>query len=350
MPETPFEPPAPEQLSSEEREIAALFRSAGAGDRVPDGELQPIKAKAREAWRRQVRLTAARRGAGRAVLAIAAAVVLTIAVALLRRAPTPPSIDSGATAARLQTVMGDARIDRGGDAAVDAEVASGSTITTGDSGRAALLLASGHSVRIDVESSVQVVSARSLRLDRGAVYVEARAASTTAAAVEIATPFGVVTDVGTRFEVRLIDARGEGDAGRPAQALEVRVRDGAVRLTTDAGSYEAGEGTELRVERSGTPQRDTALPYGDDWRWVESVRPPVAVEGITLGAFLDWASRESGRLWRFAEPETRDQAEQCVIHGSIEGLTVDEALSTFLPSCGFRHRVDGDVLVIEPDR
>ncbi len=280
---------------------------------------------------------------------MAAAVLLTIAVALVRRAPDAP-IDSVATAARLQTVMGDARIDRARDAAVDAEVTSGSTITTGDSGRAALLLATGHSVRIDVESSVHVVSARSLRLDRGAVYVEARAASAGAAAVEIATPFGVVTDVGTRFEVRLIDARGEGDAAVPAQALEVRVREGAVRLTTDAGSYDAGEGTELRVERGGALQRDTALPYGDDWRWVESVRPPVAVEGITLGAFLDWASRESGRLWRFVDPGSRDQADECVIHGSIEGLTVDEALSTFLPSCGFRHRVDGDVLLIEADR
>ena len=42
-------------LLAEEAELAALFRAAGPPDRVADEELAPIKAQAREAWRRQVR-------------------------------------------------------------------------------------------------------------------------------------------------------------------------------------------------------------------------------------------------------------------------------------------------------
>jgi hypothetical protein len=350
MPETSYEPPSPDQLSSEEQELAALFRSAGAGDRVADDELRPIKAKAREAWRRQVRLTAARRGAGRAVLAIAAAVVLVIAVALLRSPRSP--VDS-ASAATLEAMVGDTTIDHG-RATVSAGpgIESGATITTGGSGRAALLLASGHSIRIDVGSTVAIVSGRALRLERGAVYVDARDADRGVSTLEIATPLGLVTDIGTRFEVRLLADAGLG--GSPAQAsapqaLEVRVRDGAVRLTTEAGSYDAEAGSELHLERGGGLERAAATPYGDRWSWIENVRPPIAIDGMTCEAFLDWASRESGRRWRFADQTSRDGAGDAVIHGSIEGLTVEDSLSIVLPSCGWRHRVEGDELLIESE-
>lgn len=348
MPERLFEPPSAEQLSSEEREIAALFRSAGAGDRVADDELPAIKATAREAWRRQVRHTAARRGAARAAVAIAAAIVLTIAVALMRRPPHDP-VES-VVAARLEAAVGDARLGRE-HAAANAEVVSGATITTGDSGRAALLLAGGHSVRIDVASSVRVVSGRSLHLDHGAIYVDAMASAAPGSSVEVDTPLGVVTDVGTRFEVRLVDAdaaNGADPGAAKRQALEVRVRDGAVRLVTGAATYDAEAGSELRLEPGGKLDRVHSAPYGDDWRWVESVRPPLAIEGITCEAFLDWAARESGRRWSYTDPGSSGAAD-ALVHGSIEGLTVDEALDTVLPSCGLRHRVAAESLMIESD-
>jgi hypothetical protein len=38
-----------------------------------------------------------------------------------------------------------------------------------------------------------------------------------------------------------------------------------------------------------------------------------------------------------------------VVHGSVEGLTVEEALATVLPSCGLRHRVEGDRILLQRD-
>jgi hypothetical protein len=35
--------------------------------------------------------------------------------------------------------------------------------------------------------------------------------------------------------------------------------------------------------------------------------------------------------------------------GTIDDLSVDEALETVLPSCSLRHRVEGAVLVIEAE-
>ena len=79
------------------------------------------------------------------------------------------------------------------------------------------------------------------------------------------------------------------------------------------------------------------------------MHPPLAIEGATLEVFLDWASRESGRSWRFAVPEHSRDARDVILHGSVEGFTVEEALSTVLPSCGLRHRIAGDELLIERD-
>ena len=140
----------------DEEEIANLLRTMGPLDRVPDDELPPIKAEARAAWRRQVRRTMMRRRAAYVAVAIAATVVLAVTVTLLRSATLPP--ESTEIAATLETVVGDATVGERAAAAAATEVASGTTITTGDAGRTALRLAAGHSVRVDVASSVRIVS------------------------------------------------------------------------------------------------------------------------------------------------------------------------------------------------
>ena len=331
-----------------------LLRAAGPGDRVPEEELAPIRARVHTAWRAQVRRTATRRMAGRAVLAFAAVILLALGVLLLRRPPAEPAGPSIA-AVTIETVVGTATVGVGRAATAGDEIAGGDAITTADSSRAALRLATGTSVRIDVRSSVRVASGHSLRLDRGAVYVdtgaESRAPGEAVATVEIQTPFGMVTDLGTRFEVRLLtDGAGDTPSSSAApSALEIRVRDGAVRLAAASATYDAAAGSALVVHDEVDPERSTEAPYGADWSWVEGVRPPVAIEGITCASFLDWAARESGRSWRFADPAASRDAGAAIVHGSIQGLTVEEALETVLPSCGLRHRVDGGLLVIESD-
>jgi hypothetical protein len=333
----------------EDEEVARLLRAHGPVARVPDHELPPIKAAVRAAWRGQVHRTALRRRAAYAALAIAAAVLAAVGIAVLRPAPiAPPALTVAAT---LEAVIGDAAIgERSASAAPTRDLASGTSITTGDAGRTALRLAAGHSVRVDVASSVRIVSPRSLRLERGAVYVDTDpGAAGDAEGIEIETPFGRVTDLGTLFEVRLIAADGSADDPADAGALRVTVREGSVRLATVFGDYDATAGSELYLRSGGRLDREAAPTYGSSWSWVESVRPPLAIEGVRLSAFLDWASRESGRRWRFTEPERSERDGEVVLHGSIEGMTVEEALSTVLPSCGLRHRVVGGELLIESD-
>jgi FecR protein len=351
MKDTPLHPLDPEAQPADEEEIAQLLRSIAPAHRVPDHELPPIKAAARAAWLRQVRRTARWRRAAYAGVALAAAVALAAGISLLRPASLVPH--PAAIAATLEAVVGEATIGEGRAAeAPGHEVASGTRITTSDSGRTAFRLAAGHSVRVDVRSSVRIVSGRALSLERGAVYVDTEAARVSGGApIEIDTPFGRVTDVGTQFEVRLAASEGwdEPGVGRRSGALRVTVREGTVRLATELGAYEVAAGSELHLRPGGQLDRLPAPPYGESWHWMESVRPPLRIEGVGLTDFLDWASRESGRRWRFVEPGRRDEVRDVLLHGSIDGMTVEEALSTVLPSCGLRHRIAGEELLIESD-
>ena len=105
-------------------------------------------------------------------------------------------------------------------------------------------------------------------------------------------------------------------------------------------------GEELTWPRDGASQRGSTQLYGEPWEWIQDSAPPLSIEGIRLGDFLEWVSRETGLAWRFGEPGSEQTAEAIRLHGSIEGLTPEQALSVVLPSCGYRHRRIGNEIVL----
>jgi hypothetical protein len=67
------------------------------------------------------------------------------------------------------------------------------------------------------------------------------------------------------------------------------------------------------------------------------------VEGNTLGAFLDWVSREGGWTVTFADSGHSAAARATKLSvrpDGLKGLTLVEALEVILPTCGLRHRID----------
>ena len=173
-------------------------------------------------------------------------------------------------------------------------VMSGSTVTT-SVGTLAMTLTSGVHLRLDASSTARVDSATDVWLERGAVYVDSAGALTTGVSpISIHTPAGVVRDIGTRFEVRL-DGTG----------LRIRVRDGEVLVTYANGAgVRAGAGEELFSGPDGSDRSISRRPIaatGSEWAWAERAAPPFSVEGKTLGAFLDWVSREGAWTVTFAD-------------------------------------------------
>jgi ferric-dicitrate binding protein FerR (iron transport regulator) len=292
-----------------------LLRLAGRRPRLPESEVAPLREEAREAFRRQARKARTKRRLGwTAALGsgLAAAVLLLLFLGpLLRRDPSPrPPI------AQLEMRTGSFR--------------PGTVVTTADSGRVAVRLPAGASVRIDGNSSVRFDSGRTLTLERGALYADVRASGGPREGIEIATPFGSIHDIGTQFEVRLLPA-----------GMRVRVREGKVRVDAER-IREAEAGSELLIHADGSSESTEVPVYGPGWDWVQRTAPPFTIENANLAQFLRWVSRETGLRYRLADP--RDDPERVILHGSIAGLTAEEALSVVLPGSGYRHRiVEGEI-------
>ena len=336
-------------------ELEPLFGLAGRRPRLPGHELAPIRAAARGAWRRQLRRRAARRLVG-AGLSLAAGAL--VAIGLLARDARPVGIQAPVAAAPAAVVgallveLGEVTMV-GPVGAVRDQLRAGSTVVTGGDGRAALRLSGGTSIRVDVDSRLRLENATLVVLDHGAVYVDSdpRLAH---AAIVVETPLGTVRHRGTQFEVRLFEdlsTPSESSAGSAAAvALRVTVREGTLEVARGGRDYAAAAGAELTLRADGSVEQSSALAHGPAWAWTQQAAPPFAIEGRTLAAFLDWVSREVALPWRYGDAVVETIARQTVLHGSIAGLTPEQALSVVLPGCGLRYRRVERSLLLELDQ
>lgn len=328
----PIEPADPP--SDARDDVAALLDFAGRRPQLPEAEVAPIRAAVHEAFRRQARRAAQRRrlvwGTGGS---LAAALLVTIGL-MLRPPAAPEAGPAIATVATIEMRFGDVTVP-------GSRIFAGTILRTGDGGRAAVRLPSGESLRIDSRSAVRFDSPRLVTLEQGALYVDANPALPRGPGLEIATPLGFVRHVGTQFETRLLTGGEPGMA-----ALRIRVREGTVLVRRAGKSQKVRAGGELLLPESGTPRRSEISVYGPDWGWVQRTARPFEIEGARLSDFLDWASRETGLQWQL-DAARAGNPRDVILHGSIEGLTAEEALSVVLPSCGYRSRRAGNRLWIE---
>ena len=108
-------------------------------------------------------------------------------------------------------------------------------------------------------------------------------------------------------------------------------------------------GEQLFVAPDGAHSRATAAASGSDWSWIGELAPPFDIEGRPLGDFLDWVARETGRRVVFVDTQTEAEAASAVLHGSVAGLSPDEALQAVLPTTRLRSTLrDGDLLLEMP--
>jgi len=92
--------------------------------------------------------------------------------------------------------------------------------------------------------------------------------------------------------------------------------------------------------------RHALATYGPEWDWIVGVTPMLDLEGETAMAFLEWAARERGWKLAFADESVARSAAEIVLGGTLERLTLDQALDAVLPTCNLTHRVEQGVLLI----
>jgi len=332
-----------------DEKIAGLLRLTGPRPAVPVDRTERVKAATHDRWRAEVSGRSRRRRV-RVAAALAAAAAIVLVAGLARRlrvgAPAPQ-----APAALVEAVTGPVFIRpaqgtatapsalRAGDA-----VPPGSGLQTDENGRLALRLPSGGSLRLDVDTRIEALTDRSLTLVAGAVYVDsggrrAPGAEEPERAIEIHTPAGRIREIGTQFEVRLGEA-----------TVRLRVREGLVSVDRPSGGLQVTSGRELQLDRGGATSSRELPIHGEEWAWTEAIAPRMAIEGRFLREFLDWMARERGLGLQFRRNDLAASASTIRLNGSIEGLTLDQALESVLLTCGMRHRIEGGLLVVEaPD-
>jgi len=321
--------------------IAELLHRAGPRPEVPAERAERVKAVVREHWRRRARSGVRRSTWIYAGAAVAATIVIAIVAAVWHAGrTTPPPPGPVATAEAVQGSVTLIPAEGGSRSAgprpleVGDAVPAGMTVETGSEGRVAFRLASGPSVRVAHDTRLSMASDSVLVLNRGTLYVDSGIEDGGKTLVEVRTPAGVVRDIGTQFEVYSTE-----------DSVRVRVREGQVVLEAGDRAHHAEPGVELLLSARGEVTRRSISPYGSEWSWTHRIAPPFALEGRSLNDFLEWVARESGRSVSFADEGAASAAESVVLHGSIEGLTPEEALAAVLPTCGMSHVLNEGIFI-----
>ena len=145
---------------------------------------------------------------------------------------------------------------------------------------------------------------------------------------------GIARDIGTQFEVRLLD-----------RSLRLRVRTGVVELRDGARSVSGRAGTEITLTGNTAVSRPMAA-HGSEWEWTAQVSPPLDIEGMALSVFLERVAREHGWRLHYSDPALEREASGIILHGSVEGLRPREAIDVAIATSSLHHRLEAGTLVV----
>ena len=302
----------------DEAGIEELLREVGPRNEPSRDVNRSVEAAVHAEWRAMVER---RRGTRRKVAwGIAASVAVAVAIGIIGVRDRGSSSVGVATVARVDGhLLAGSHADSLDVRGKGASISEGEMLQTDDRSRVALALADGVSMRFDYGTAVTFVAPDRVRLQSGALYIDAPVDSSAAEALTVQTRAGAVRHVGTQYLVRA-----------HADDFAVSVREGRVLIEHEAGRSIGGAGEIVRVTTRGEVTRSAITAQDPSWEWVAQTAPRFDIENQTLAAFLDWLARETGRRVVYASPQAEDAARTVKLRGSIEGLDLETALTAVL--------------------
>lgn len=255
---------------------------------------------------------------------IIALVIGAIALGLAWQAWRPR--EAVVTIARVERLSGEAALDGRFPwsdpvrLAPGAQIEGGHTIRTPASGSVLLALTETLHVRLAPDTAAQFVSGDEIELEYGKIYVDAVPGGTST--LRLVTSHGELAHVGTQYEVL-----------SRQRVFEVAVREGQIRLTRTSKTpalIEAGQA--LVIDAAGNEQRRLVATTDARWSWLAATPMPIAIEGMELTEFLSWYERETGRDVQFADSGVEQASREIRLHGSVDALPPEAALSMVVAS------------------
>jgi len=276
-------------------------------------------------WRANVRQSAPRRWIPFAAAASLAVLAVAAGWNIFSGGSSALAGESLATLARAQApgVVELRSLWRESPVTVGSDLRSGQDLAA--RGSALLALRGGGNLRLAPDSELEVISANSVRLQRGELYVDIPPGAHADASFVAVTGAGEFRHVGTQFALAVIDG-----------ATRLRVREGRVSWNAAEGQSTVDAGTEVLIDRDHRVTRRALDSTGDAWSWTSSMAPEMEIEGRPLSEFLDWVARETGRKLVIADEGTRHQVMTIRMHGSVRGLEPLDALGAVMASTSLR--------------
>lgn len=279
--------------------------------------MQRIRQATEQEWRSASRPPARRRSR---IVAVAAAIVGVTAAASWAWFAMSPGAE-GAVLGQVAVVNSPGLFEVKRFAADDS-LDAGSSLNVGQRldarGDAIVTIAEGGNLRIARASAVEIHDSDAIRISRGEVYVDIPPGSHAASSFRVLTSAGEFSHVGTQFAVLIADGQ-----------ARLRVREGQVVWHAAAGDSTVDAGTEVIIDQQGKATHRKIATAGRDWAWTEAMAPDFVIENRPLLEFLQWFARETGRKLEI-DDQSRQQAAAILMHGSVKGLTVTEALSAVM--------------------
>jgi ferric-dicitrate binding protein FerR (iron transport regulator) len=217
-----------------------------------------------------------------------------------------------------------------------APVYGGDTLETGPGGGLSLLLSRNATLRVDENTRVRVDDSDRIALLSGRIYADTGEYIYRDNGLVIDTPFGTVRDIGTQFAI----------SANPG-SLDVAVREGRVEVSQESAAFTARMGERLTLGQGQSASVSTLDTHDEYWDWIVDLTPTYDTTNKSLLDFLKWAARETGRELRFESDESRMLTMRTDVHGSVEGLTPDEALEAILSTTMLDYRIDLDKVVLQ---
>jgi ferric-dicitrate binding protein FerR (iron transport regulator) len=308
--------------------IEKRIRLTGPRPAVPDETARRVKAAVHRHWHDTVEANRRpRRLRTGLALAAAAAILTTLGLVAWDRFGTGNIDEAPVLVAAVQGSASWSSGDR---------LEYGSDVSTGTNGAIVLQSPTGHSIRIDANSRILLLESDLITMDRGRLYIDSSGSKEPAGnPMNIRTSLGDIRETGTQYEIRLSDT-----------GLRVRTREGRVDVAHDQGVLVAEAGEELRIGRYGDVTRGTIRSDSGEWDWAVRLAPMMTIEGRPVMQFLGWAARERGLELQFEDVDLLAEAADTVLSGSIQGMSLDQALEAVLPTCGMTHRIHNGTLTV----
>lgn len=201
-----------------------------------------------------------------------------------------------------------------------------------------LSLEGGGNLRVAHGSEFELPGAHALRLTRGELYLDIPPGSRSSEPFVVLTPAGEFRHLGTQFALAIVGGQ-----------TRLRVREGKVLWRGETLEETVDAGDEIVVDQRVIARR--ALPTtGHEWAWAESLAPEIDIDNRPLADFLAWFSRETGRRLEIADEEARRQASTILMHGSVRGLGVMDALSAVMASTTLHYELPAGVIRVSSVR